>query len=102
MLIGEILYEEVGYFWCYDWEDQCVEVLVSGLLDLVVGCCVEMVCDIVIYFDYWIGWCEVGIVWIFDVLESEVKCGLEIDMMGVLIIVIVVSYFDFCFLEFDW
>jgi len=101
-LIGEILHEEAGYPWRYDWEDQRVEALASGLLDLAVGRRVEMVRDTAIYSDYWIGRREAGIARALDVLESEAKRGLETDTMGALTIAIAVSYLDFRFQESDW
>ncbi|MBO6730438.1 MAG: glutathione S-transferase N-terminal domain-containing protein [Maricaulis sp.] len=101
-LIGEILHEEAGYPWRYDWEDQRVEALASGLLDLAVGRRVEMVRDTAIYSDYWIGRREAGIARTLDVLESEAKRGLETDTMGALTIAIAVSYLDFRFPESDW
>lgn len=101
-LIGEILHEEAGYPWRYDWEDQRVEALASGLLDLAVGRRVEMVRDTAIHSDYWIGRREAGIARTLDVLESEAKRGLETDTMGALTIAIAVSYLDFRFPESDW
>jgi glutathione S-transferase len=101
-LIGEILHEEAGYPWRYDWEDQRVEALASGSLDLAVGRRVEMVRDTAIYSDYWIGRREAGIARTLDVLESEAKRGLETDTMGALTIAIAVSYLDFRFPESDW
>lgn len=101
-LIGEILHEEAGYPWRYDWEDQRVEALASGLLDLAVGRRVEMVRDTAIYSDYWIGRREAGIARTLDVLESEANRGLERDTMGALTIAIAVSYLDFRYPESDW
>ncbi|MBO6798247.1 glutathione S-transferase N-terminal domain-containing protein [Maricaulis sp.] len=101
-LIGEMLHEEAEYPWRYDWEDQRIEALASGLLDLAVGRRVEMVRDEAIYSDYWIGRREAGISRTLDVLEAEANRGLELDTMGALTIAVAVSYLDFRYPESDW
>ena len=101
-LIGEILHEEAEYPWRYDWEDQRIEALASGLLDLAVGRRVEMVRDENIYSSYWIGRREAGISRTLDVLEVEANRGLELDTMGALTIAVAVSYLDFRYPESDW
>lgn len=101
-LIGEILHEEAGYPWRYDWEDQRIEALASGLLDLAVGRRVEMVRDEAIYSKYWISRREAGIARTLDVLEAECRRGLERDTMGALTIAIAVSYLNFRYPESSW